>query len=129
MQKFKNLFTNHKVRKAQIYTKASWYSADSNFYKSWSPGVGWDHKWKTIFTCVNIGGKSLKIFSRASRAISIKLGTNHPCIKGIQVYTNKEPGHLQSEIIAKIGWGHLIFLLSRTTGPEKLKFTHESFLI
>jgi hypothetical protein len=51
---------------------------------------------KTIFTCVYIGKKSLKIFfSRISRRISIKLDTNHPCIKGIQIHINKGPGHHQ----------------------------------
>jgi hypothetical protein len=34
---------------------------------------------KTVFTCVYIE----KIFSRTSRPISIKLGTNYPCVKGI----------------------------------------------
>jgi hypothetical protein len=36
-----------------------------------------------------------KIFSRTSRPISIKLGTNHPSVKEILNYTNKEPGPLQ----------------------------------
>jgi hypothetical protein len=42
-----------------------------------------------------IGTNLIIFFSRISRQISIKLDTNHPCIKGIQVYTNKGPGHLQ----------------------------------
>jgi hypothetical protein len=47
---------------------------------------------KTISTCVFNGKKSLKIFlSRTSRPISIKVGTNYPCIKGIQVSSNKGP--------------------------------------
>jgi hypothetical protein len=55
-----------------------------------------------------LGKKSLKIiFSRTRKPISIKLDTNHPCIKGIQVCTNKGTGLLQREIFAKIGWGHL----------------------
>jgi hypothetical protein len=57
--------------------------------------------------------KSLKIFfSRTCRPISIKLDTNHSCIKEIQVYTNKRTGHLQMGDNcknAKIGWGHLNF--------------------
>jgi hypothetical protein len=36
-----------------------------------------------------------KIFSRTSRPIAIKLGTNHPWVKEILVYTNKGPGPLQ----------------------------------
>jgi hypothetical protein len=34
-------------------------------------------------------------FSRTSRPISIKRGTDHLCIKGIEVYTNKSLGTLQ----------------------------------
>jgi hypothetical protein len=36
-----------------------------------------------------------KIFSRISRSISIKLGTNHPSVKGIQNCSNQGPGPLQ----------------------------------
>jgi hypothetical protein len=65
---------------------------------------------KTIFTCVYIGGKkSLKIFSKTSRPISIKLDTCS--IKGIQVCANKGQVLFKEEIIAKIGWDHLIFCL------------------
>jgi hypothetical protein len=40
--------------------------------------------------------KSLKDpFSRISWQISIKLDTNHPCIKGIEVYINRGSGHLE----------------------------------
>jgi hypothetical protein len=42
---------------------------------------------KTIFSCVDIGGKSLKLFfSRTSWPISIKIDTN-PLVKGIQNVT------------------------------------------
>jgi hypothetical protein len=34
-------------------------------------------------------------FSRTSRPISIKLGTNHPLVKEILDYTNKGPGPFQ----------------------------------
>jgi hypothetical protein len=34
-------------------------------------------------------------FSRTSRPISIKLGTNHPLVKGILNYLNKGSGPLQ----------------------------------
>jgi diacylglycerol kinase family enzyme len=71
--------------------------------------------------------KSLKmLFSRTSNLIAIKLDTNHPRIKGIQVCTNKGLSPLQREIIAKdakIGSGHLILFILRITGPEKLTFT------
>jgi hypothetical protein len=62
---------------------------------------------KTIFTYVYI---EKKIFSRTSRPISIKLGTNHPLVKGILNCSNKGPGPLQrgdNHKNAKRGWGHL----------------------
>jgi hypothetical protein len=49
--------------------------------------------WKTIFTYVDIE----KISSRTSTPISIKLGANHPWVKGILNFTNKGPGPLQRE--------------------------------
>jgi hypothetical protein len=36
-----------------------------------------------------------KIFFRTSKLISIKLGTNHPWVKGIQNCSNKGRGTLQ----------------------------------
>jgi hypothetical protein len=36
-----------------------------------------------------------KIFSRTSRPISIKLGANHPWVKGILNCSNEGPGPLQ----------------------------------
>jgi hypothetical protein len=72
-------------------------------------------------------GNVLQIFfSRTSQRISIKLYTNHPYVKGIQVCTNEKPGPLQNgdnHKNAKIGWSHLKIYFSRTTGPQKLKFT------
>jgi hypothetical protein len=57
---FKNLLTNHRTGKAQIYTiKAS-----------------------CIFTCVYFWGKK-NLFPKTSWPISIKLGANHPHVKGI----------------------------------------------
>jgi hypothetical protein len=41
---------------------------------------------------VKIHWKLLKIFSWTSRPISIKLGTNHPSVKGIQNCTYQGPG-------------------------------------
>jgi hypothetical protein len=69
------------------------------------------------------------IFSRTCKTISIELGTNHPWVKGIQVYSNKGSGLLQTgdnDKNAQIGCGHLKIFFSRTTGPEKLK---ESFQV
>jgi hypothetical protein len=64
------------------------------------------------------------LFSRTSRSDSIKLGTNYPWVKGIQVCSKKGPGPLQrgdNYKNVKIGWGDLN-IFSRTTGPEKLNF-------
>ena len=63
----------------------------------------------------------LRIFIfRTSRPNSIKLGTNYPWMKGIQVCSNKGPGPLQrgdNHKNVKIGWGHIKIFSSRTTGP------------
>jgi hypothetical protein len=51
---------------------------------------------------------------------SIKLGTNYPWVKGIQVCSDKGPGLLQrgdNHKNVKMGWGHLIIFFSRTIGP------------
>jgi hypothetical protein len=47
-------------------------------------------------------------------------------MKGIQVWSNKEPVSRQtgdSHKYAKTGLAHSKILFSRTTGPEKLRFT------
>jgi hypothetical protein len=65
-------------------------------------------------------------FSRTSRPISIKLGINHPWVKGIQNCTNQRLGPFQrgdNHKNAKMGWGHLKIFFSRTTEPEELIFT------
>jgi hypothetical protein len=47
--------------------------------------------------------KFLKIFfSRTNRPKSIKLGTNYPLVKRIQVCSNKGPGPLQRGIITEM---------------------------
>jgi hypothetical protein len=51
-----------------------------------------------------------KIFSRTTGHISIKLVTNHPWVKGIQICSIKGPGPLQrgaNHKNVKLGWGHL----------------------
>jgi hypothetical protein len=64
------------------------------------------------------------IFSRTSRPISIKLGINHPWVKGTlncQQFVQKGPGPLQrgdNHRNAKMGWGHLKIFLPRTTEPQ-----------
>jgi hypothetical protein len=47
---------------------------------------------KTIFTYAYI---EKIVFFRTSRPISIKLGINHPWVKGIMNCSNKGPGPLQ----------------------------------
>jgi hypothetical protein len=53
----KNLLTNHKARRAQIYTKAFLNTANSSLYKSWSPGLEGATMGKHNFTCVYCGEK------------------------------------------------------------------------
>jgi hypothetical protein len=63
-------------------------------------------------------GLLFKIFSsRTRKASSIKLGTNFPWVKGIQVCSNKGPGLVRGDNYknVKMGWGHLK-IFSRTTG-------------
>jgi hypothetical protein len=69
---------------------------------------------------VKIHWHFLKIFFRTSRPNSIKLGTNYPWVKGIQVCSNKRSGPLQrgdNHKNVKMGWGHLKIFFSRTTEP------------
>jgi hypothetical protein len=68
-------------------------------------GPQWGKSFLHVFI---LGGKSLKIFfSRTNRPISIKLDTCS--VKEIEVCTNKGQVLFEGEIIAKIGWDHLIF--------------------
>jgi hypothetical protein len=71
-------------------------------------GVGLGHNWETHFYMCLYWKKYLKIFSRPSWPISIKIDTNHSHIKGIQVctYNFEGPCPLQGGDITKIGWGH-----------------------
>jgi hypothetical protein len=79
---------------------------------------------------VKIRWKFLKIFSRTRKPNSIKLGTNYPWVKGIQVHTNKGPGPLQrgdNYKNVKLGLGHLK-IFSRTTEPILTKVDTDHFL-
>jgi hypothetical protein len=61
-------------------------------FTSWTPGVGKDQNRENHIYIISI----LKnISSRTSRPISIKLGRNHPWVKGILNYSNKGPVPLQ----------------------------------
>jgi hypothetical protein len=87
--------------------KAFWYNVDASLYKPWSPGSRWATIEKTILLCVYIEKKIF--FSRTSKPISIKLGTNHPYVKGIQNCTNQGPRPFQrgdNHKNAKIWQGH-----------------------
>jgi hypothetical protein len=78
---------------------------------------------KPLFACVYI---VKMFFSRISRLISIKLGTNYSWVKGIQNSSNKGPDLLQAKDNnknTKMGWVRLKIFFSRTTGPEKLTLT------
>jgi hypothetical protein len=89
----------HWARIGHIYMKAFWYNVDSSFLKSWSPGVGRGHNRENhIHWCLYWK----KIFSRTSRPIAIKLGTNISCMMRIQVYSNEGPSPLQRGIITKV---------------------------
>jgi hypothetical protein len=60
-------------------------------------------------------------FPRTSRPISIKLGINHPRVKGLLNCSNEGPGPLErgdNLKNAEIWRGHLKFFFSRTTEPE-----------
>jgi hypothetical protein len=62
--------------------------------------------------------KKKKFFSRTSKPNSIKLGTNNPWVKGVQVCSNKGPGPLErgdNYKNVKMGWGHWKIFFSRTT--------------
>jgi hypothetical protein len=68
----------------------------------------------------------LKIFSRTTGPILIRLGTNHPWGEEIQICSNNGPGPLQrgdNYKNGKMGWDHLKNFFSGITSPEKLKFT------
>jgi hypothetical protein len=89
--------------------------------------LGTNHSWGEGFqVCSNEGDcpsargdncKSVKIhqkffkifFSRTSKPNSIKLGTDNPLVKGIQVCSNKGSGRFQrgdNYKNVKMGWGH-----------------------
>jgi hypothetical protein len=60
-------------------------------------------------------------FSKTSRPISIKLGTNHPWVKRIKDCSSKGQCPLQrgdNYKNAKMGWGHLKIFFSTDTEPE-----------
>jgi hypothetical protein len=93
MGSFKNLLLqNHMANSNQIWHRSSIGGGDSSLFKRrQNPSPRGDNSER-----VNIHRKFFKIFfSRTSRPNSIKLNTNYPYVKGIQVCTNKGPGPLQ----------------------------------
>jgi hypothetical protein len=74
---------------------------------------------------VKIHWKCLKIFSRTSRPISIKLSTNQRWVKKTLNCSNEGPGPLQrgdNHKSAKMGWVHLKILFFRTIGTILTRF-------
>jgi hypothetical protein len=64
-------------------------------------------------------------FSRTSKPISIKFGTNHLWVKRIKDFSKEGPGSFprrDNHRNTKIGWDHFK-IFSRTTEPEELIFT------
>jgi hypothetical protein len=89
---------NHGVRIGHIYMKAVWYIVDSSIFKLWFSGVGRVHNRENH---IHLFILKKKIFSRTSKPISIKLGTNLPWVKGLLNCTNKRPVPLQRGDIHK----------------------------
>ena len=57
-------------------------------------------------------------------AIWTKLGTEHPCVKGMQVCSNERPSPFprgDNYEIVKTHWRHLKIFHSKTTGPVSMK--------
>ena len=82
------------------------------------------------YKMVKIHWRNLKIFfSRTTEPISTKLGTKHPWMKGIQVYSNEGPRpfpRADNYEIVKIHWQNLKIFFSRTTGPISTKLVTKS---
>jgi hypothetical protein len=65
------------------------------------------------------------ILPRTRKPISIKLGTNHPCVKRIKDCSKERPDSFprrDNHRNAKIGWDYFK-IFSRNTEPEELIFT------
>jgi hypothetical protein len=121
MGSFKNLLKNHRASRAHIYMKAFWYNVDSNLFQSLSPGVGRGHNREN-----HIYWKK-KIFSRTSRPISIKLGTNHPWVRGILNCSNQGPGPLQRGDNCKNGVGSFKNLLKKNHWTRRTRIYMKAF--
>jgi hypothetical protein len=120
VRSFKNLH-NHWASIGHVYMKVFWYKVDSSFFKSWSPGVKRSHNRENHIHLLNVYIEEKNIFFRASRPISIKLGTNHPWVKGILNCSNRGPGPLQrgdNHKNVKIWRGHWKAFSLRTIHPE-----------
>jgi hypothetical protein len=81
-------------------------------FKSWFPGVGRSHNKENHIHIVYI---EKKVFSRTSKPIPIKLGTNHPLVMRIKNCTNRGPGPLKkgdNQQNAEIGMGSFKDLLN-----------------
>ena len=80
------------------------------------------------YEIVKIHWRNYKIFSRTTEPISTKLGTKHPWVKGIQVYSNGGPRPFprrDNYEKVKIHRRNFKIFFSRTTGPISTKFGTE----
>jgi hypothetical protein len=81
---------------------------------------------------VKIHREFLRIFfSRTNRPESIKLGTNYPWVKGIQVCSNKGPVPLQvgdNHKNVKMGWGSFKNLFLQNNQANFKQTWHKSSL-
>ena len=84
---FHFLLKNHKANFNQPWHKATFGVRDSSLFKWWAHFPRGDN-----YEIAEIHWQIKKIFfSRTTGPISIKIGTNHPWVKGILVYSNEKP--------------------------------------
>ena len=111
-----HLLKIHRGKKAQIYMKPSWYSADSSLIKSWFPGAGWDHNRENHFTYMCLCRKkySKNLFQRNHWAKMFKFRWNLPDL-------------IQSQVCNVLILGIYRYILKifsrKTTEPKKFTFT------
>ena len=79
---------NHRtlIRTTVLFTNR-WFS--NHFLLIWTEG--YNELFSSLFFCCHCRRKLFVFFSRTSGPISIKLGTKHPLVKGIQICLNEGP--------------------------------------
>ena len=97
---FHLLLKNHWANFNQTWHSVSLGEGDSSLFK-----------WRATWELRKINWQLLKIFfSRTTGSILTKLGTKHPWVKGIQVYSNEGPRpfpRADNYEIAKLHWQNL----------------------